>query len=112
MKLTNKQKLSKTIRWLRKEFPGPVSVYTKQVKLPIVGKMQILGDTERKAACFIIRLHKPSEYRVKMDTILHEWAHVLTWFDCKYEDHPNVWGEKYAGIYRSWLKWNIGRKEK
>lgn len=34
------------------------------------------------------------------DTILHEWAHALTWYDVRLDDHDAVWGAAYAQAYR------------
>ena len=112
MKLTQKQKLHKTVRWLRKTFPADLPVYTKHTILPKDGDYQIYGDTDRKPTYYLIRFHKSAKYATLIDTIWHEWAHVLTWFAAKYEEHPNEFGEAYARIYRAWLKWDFGRGDK
>ena len=79
------------------------SVYVEQRKLN-----KLCGDCSNKGGWFLIRLNKNDGYKVKIDTILHEWAHVLTWFDTECETHGNTWGEAYARIYRAWLKWDFG----
>jgi len=112
MRLTQEQRLRKTIRWLRKTFVPEkpfygACVYTEQRPLK-----NLCGDCSNKGGWFLIRINKKSSYQVKLDTLLHEWAHALTWFEHKYEEHPNVWGEAYARIYRAWLKWDFGRGEK
>ena len=106
MKLTQKQKLAKTICWLRKTFPASLPVYTRQVTLKKkCGDCGLICNETK----FLIRIDKNQPFGEKRDTILHEWAHTITWWECSRENHPNIWGEAYARIYRAWLKWDYGR---
>lgn len=107
MRLTQKQKLEKTIKWLRKTFPGDAPVYTRK---KIIKKA--CGTCNRLTNYFLILINPKFPYYIKMDTILHEWAHVLSWDTCKCEDHSDEWGRAYARIYRAWLKWDFGQGEK
>lgn len=64
---------------------------------------------------FVIFINKSKRcFQCNIDTILHEWSHLLTWF--KYggerEDHTSEWGVIHARIYREHCKWDFGRKEK
>jgi hypothetical protein len=107
--MTGLQKVNKTIKWLRKEFPARIPVYTVQRKL--VG---LCGDCTylRNADRFRIRIHKTDTYRLKLDTVIHEWAHALTWWPEPADDHSAAWGQEYARIYRAWIRWDFGRGEK
>ncbi len=114
MRLPQNQKLRKTIRWLRKEFPTYyLPVQTRQIALKDgCGDCGIHSSFKMQSDFFLIRINKNDTFQVKVDTLLHEWAHTLTWCDTEYEDHSGKWGEAYARIYRAWLKWDFGRGEK
>jgi len=45
-----------------------------------------------------------------LDSLLHEWAHVLAWFapDGE-EEHGEHWGLAYGKIYRAFVAWDYGR---
>lgn len=43
------------------------------------------------------KLHTRTEVE---DTVLHEWAHAMTWYDVRLDDHEAVWGAAYAQAYR------------
>jgi len=85
-------------------------VYTAQVQLTkLCGDCSLHSSFRLEKDYFLIRINAANKYEVKADTILHEWAHVLTWFDTELEPHGNTWGEAYARIYRAWLKWDFGK---
>ncbi len=109
MSLTNKQAWLRVIAWLWREFPvvGGVSVRSMILK-------ELCGD-----AClhhhkkFLIRINRKKSLEVRVDTLLHEWAHCLTWFGAeRNEDHGGEWGIAYAKIYSKFLEWNFGRKKR
>lgn len=109
MALTSQQKWLRTITWLRREFPSPF--------FPIRVRSQetpgLCGDTswDREKKRFLIRIGK-SILQVKLDTLLHEWAHCLTWFGANQkEDHSGEWGLCHADILRAFYKWNSRKKK-
>ncbi len=113
MSLTSKQAWLKTIRWLRKEFPAlfPIIVRSRVFK-SLFGDARLAykGDTPFR---FLIRINKKKNFDAKIDTLLHEWAHCLTWLgDGQDEDHSPEWGISHARIYRRFLEWDFGRKKK
>lgn len=63
---------------------------------------------------FIVSINKNRDFDVQFGTLLHEWAHLLTWFEYsgEREDHTSEWGVLYARIYREYFKWGFGRKGK
>ncbi len=105
MALTTKQKWLRTIAWLRRNFPAPynVSVESREIKEH--------GYTEFHGGLFIcIKINRRKSYNLKIDTLLHEWAHCLTWLgaESEIEDHSAEWGIAYAKLYRTFLEWDYG----
>jgi len=109
MKLSIAQKWRRTLIWLRREFPAqhPVTVRSRPLK-----KLQ--GETEyRKDCSFYVRIRSDTSLDMRIDTILHEWAHCLAWFGADQEEfHSGEWGLAYAKIYKAFLEWNFGREKK
>ena len=108
MKLTQLQKWLRTINWLRREFPPryPVRVRSRPLK-------DYSGDCSLRAFYFEIRINSKKPFTERIDTILHEWAHVITWFGAgQAEDHSDEWGLWYAKLYRNWDEWKYGKERK
>lgn len=106
MSLTTAQKWLRTIAWLRRNFPAGHVIYVQSKSLK---KDQ--GETELKGICFYIRIHRKQSFLSRIDSLLHEWAHCLTWFGAETdEDHSAEWGIAYAKIYRTFIEWNYGRE--
>ncbi len=62
---------------------------------------------------FLIRISKKKSFDARVDTLMHEWAHCLTWLgDGQNEAHSSEWGISHARIYRRFLEWDFGKKEK
>jgi hypothetical protein len=99
--LTKKTKWRKVTNWLRREFP-----------LSRVRVRQM--DMENQAECeyvnhrFEIVIQKKQCFNLRLDALLHEWAHALTWHGNDTDDHGSEWGLAYAMLYRAWLTWNYG----
>lgn len=110
MRLTKEQKWLWTIRWLRRNFPPTLPTYVKSAQ------MEDCGDTifSEDAEDFRIRVRSNHSLNLKVDTLLHEWAHVLTWFGAEFEteEHSAEWGVMYAKLYRTFIEWDFGRAEK
>jgi hypothetical protein len=108
MKLTTGQKWLRTIAWLRRNFP---SHYNTTIRSVPTGKCH--GYTEYDKCCFRIKIERRQSFYLRIDTLIHEWAHVLTWFGAEtHEDHSSEWGLAYAKIYRTFVEWNYGREVK
>lgn len=108
VKLTTTQKWLRTIAWLRRNFPAQKPVLVRSVILK-----RDNGDTDYIKRKFVIRIHPKQSINLRLDSLLHEWAHCLTWFGAETdEDHSSEWGITYAKILRTWLEWNYGREEK
>lgn len=108
MTLTTAQKWLRTINWLRREFP---SRYPVRIRSRILSGCS--GDCSFENRRFYIRIDSTKEYSEKIDTLLHEYAHALTWFGAgRAEDHSDEWGLWYAKLYRAWDKWEYGEKKR
>ena len=68
---------------------------------------------------FLIKIKKGQCYEVKMDALVHEWAHAMTWFGAEASclgynpqanEHGAEWGIAYAKLYSGFEEWNYGRK--
>lgn len=105
MRLTNRQKWLRTIAWLKNAFPAqkPTSVRTCTID------KNILGSAELVAGRFEVEIQKNLSFQIKMEVLIHEWAHVISWFGAGHEeDHPDDWGLAFAKIYRDFLEWEYG----
>jgi hypothetical protein len=108
MKLTTTQKWLRTIAWLRRNFPPVSAAYIKSVPMK-----KHHGYTELEVGYFQIKINCKQSFSLRIDTLIHEWAHVLTWFGAEtHEDHSTEWGLAYAKIYRTFVEWDFGRKAK
>lgn len=103
MKLTVDSKWRRSLSWLRREFPLSKRVRVRQMK------MKDQGETEYLNHCFEITIQKKQCLNLRMDTLLHEWAHALTWFGNDADPHGSEWGLAHARLYRTWLTWNYGQ---
>jgi hypothetical protein len=56
-------------------------------------------DEERETFVVSIREGIPHDYAV--DTLVHEWAHLLVWDAVQESDHGPIWGVAYARCYRA-----------
>jgi len=102
MKLTVDSKWRRTLAWLRREFPLDKKVRVRQLDMKDQGSCDYVNhrfEIEVRKQCFNLRV----------DTLLHEWAHASTWFGNDGDPHGPEWGLMFAKLYRSWITWNYGR---
>ncbi len=106
--MTNNQKWLKTLRWLRREFPAQRRVVVRSVCVA----EDCYGYVSLHREGFFVYVGKLLPGFIRLDTIIHEWAHVLAWFGRDQEEcHSDEWGLAYAKIYRAWIAWDFGRKK-
>ena len=108
MKLTNRQKWLRTIAWLKNAFPAqrPVSVASCKIDKELLGSVELVG------CCFKVEIGNTLSLNMRLEILIHEWAHVISWFGAGHEeDHPDDWGLAYAKIYREFIEWDFGRTE-
>ncbi len=116
--LTVHQKWERTKRWLRRRFtpPGPV-----RIRL-VCGLHNCAVTCESENAYrhrldsfpeyFHVQVRKEQSHTSKIDSLLHEWAHVLTWCGLDDDPHGEEWGLAHSRIYRAWCDWDYGQKKK
>ena len=107
MKLSKRQrKLWRyTIHQLKKNFSPGVPVEVRTVTTPgcdadCDGVMK-LGRMVK----ITIRINPNSVWKVKMDSLIHEWAHAMEWEanwtdDSPKLEHGETWGVWYSKIYK------------
>jgi len=62
---------------------------------PKWGESQWLGDR------YIIRIHEDSVGMAALDTLIHEWAHLLVWDATQESPHDDLWAVAYGRCYRA-----------
>ncbi len=93
----------RTLAWLRREHPLSKRVRVRQLDIKDQGSCDYINhrfEIEVKKQCLNLRI----------DTLLHEWSHAMTWFGNDADPHGSEWGMMYARLYRTWLTWNYGRE--
>lgn len=96
----------KTLKYLREHEAPLLPVKVRKRRLVgCVGLCSLVYDSEWNPQHFLIELD-PRQSRISIvDTLLHEWAHCLTWtYSTKVDDHSPEWGVNYARLYRAWEK--------
>lgn len=107
-RLTASQKWRRLLPWLRQEFPPrcKVRVRCRRIKREKDhGWTNLYGNPKR----FEVIIQSNRQLALRVDTIIHEWAHVITWSGNDTDDHGEEWGLAYARIYREFIKWDYGR---
>lgn len=74
-------------------------VQVRRLKLPC----HTDGDCELRDNKFRIRVQRSLPEHEAIETLLHEWGHVLAWDKGK-DPHGDEWGKAYSKVYRLFLK--------
>ena len=102
-------KWRKLLYWLRKTFPTdyPITVRCKDkiTKDNDLGMCIQFDDNSIR-----IDISNKQCFNLKVDALLHEWAHALTIDSKNIDEHGDDWGKTYSRIYRKFLKWNFGQE--
>lgn len=88
----------KARRWIAKAFPTTGSVTVK-----IVSRKQILdesdGTADETTAGYLIRIAADLSETTKIDTMMHEWSHIMVWDKTSDNYHHNpAWQRQYGAI--------------
>jgi len=102
-------KWAKTLKWIRRTFPPLRKTVIQSLSDKAIGGD--CGDAELVRGVWVIRINKQQCTTLKIDTLIHEYAHSLTvHLTTEGEDHHSPeWGLKYAQIYRAFWGWGYGR---
>lgn len=106
--MTITQKWRILLAWLHRNFSLANACHVRTIKI----SDKLCGSTDRDKKGFHIKIRQQQCFTLRVDTLIHEWAHALTWFGAEThnEDHSAEWGIQYAKIYRTFLEWNWGRE--
>ena len=93
---------------LKKHFPPGVPVQVQTVPASRLKGLEADCDATIKLGRMVkivIRINAKSPWKVKYDSLMHEWAHALEWSACWTDDSPKkehgeTWGVWYAKIYQ------------
>lgn len=93
---------------LKKNHPPlvPVRVYLRKIA-PVhdcVGYTMLKRDRNNRPMHFLIVVDSGHKWTIVKDTLIHEWAHAMTWSEHETaEDHGPEWGLAYARLYREFI---------
>ena len=90
----------RAVKLLSEKCPPPrLPVKVRRVRL----KRGIDGDCEKCVGHYYIRINRNLSESEAIDTLIHEWAHALSW-SIRGDDHCDEWGKAYSRVYRVFLK--------
>jgi hypothetical protein len=121
--MTMSQRKEVMVEWLSEEFPPPGPVRVRLVRYiapipegdtPLSADMRTRGDfgecwSDRGRYYIDISLARVTTHDALIDTILHEWAHLLAVKGGKLERHRRShhdaeWGISFARVYRGYIE--------
>jgi len=111
-KLTVDQKFRRILRLLRQDYPADYPIRVRRVENPLVGPDAPYGDCglinsdkPKNKRYYLIRLAKSNTWKQQFETLLHEWAHCLTWHLVEnHKDHGDIFHRKYGVLYRAYIE--------
>lgn len=92
------------IRYLKQHIPHPRG---KVIRVRTRIMATCYGTTNMDARTVRITVSPDQEHDAAIDSLIHEWAHML---DCKdlrderREEHRQSWGKHYATVYQHYWK--------
>jgi hypothetical protein len=114
MSISKQNNLKIAKKWLRKNF---TSLYPVRVVLvdkimykrkPWPDDVYGLTSFNEKCECFLIQILNNLNLEETIDTLRHEWAHVLSQHtECVegvYQEHDDIYWGYYGKIYRKWYE--------
>ena len=88
----------------------PVRVYVRD-SITRYSDADGYADISKTGKTYVIMIDSNQDQRSQIDTLLHEWAHLLDW-DARGVDkaadhdwHDGVWGKQFARTYRVFEAW-------
>lgn len=88
-------------RYLKKNLPSPA-----KCRIVLAPHLADEGETTLyKDGHFVIRIDASLKYGTIIDTLIHEWAHVLTLQPSSIKEHPQSYWVSHGKIYECFEKW-------
>lgn len=114
--MTTAQKWRKMLAWLRRTFPPLLPIRVRSVPAKRLHKREKwegccwLNTDVGKLGRYEIQVNRQMSTALRLDVLIHEWAHAMTWFGAEHtEAHSAEWGMAYARIYRAFCEWNYSK---
>jgi predicted mannosyl-3-phosphoglycerate phosphatase (HAD superfamily) len=95
-----RDRLLKMLNILEVKLPLPFSVRLVIRKLEEEHGYSDFRETPKRGRSFIIGICTGMESAQAEDTLMHEYAHCLSWFSTQ-EDHGPEWGVAFSRVYRA-----------
>ena len=88
---------------IRSVLPTNFPVVFRRVKISHCGECTLEG---KKKKYFLIKLNKDLEYQAMRETILHEYAHALSWSELHphTNNHDAHFGIEYSRVYQEMVE--------
>jgi len=118
--LTVDQKFRLIIRLLREQFPPEYPIRVRRVDNEIMmrggysatntpcGNCGVANENIPKSEnrrYFLIQLNRSTDWSTMFDTLLHEWAHTLTWHLVQdHKAHGDIFHRHYGNLYRAFVE--------
>lgn len=110
--LTVDQHFRLLLRLLRKGYPTEYPVRVRRITLPLQGPRAMQGmcyvansDKPKAQRYFVILIRNSDTWTAQRDTLIHEWAHALTWFQLPDgKEHGDAFARKYGVLYREFIE--------
>lgn len=96
----------KYISAIKQRYPAPFPVVIRTCRMPYGenGAGRDCGDCVLHKGKFFIRIGNHLDWSMRVDTLIHEYAHALNWSyrhnKTDEHDHEDPWGIWYARLYR------------
>ena len=84
---------------LKRKCPTRRRVIIRRVAMGAHGSTSLTDDEQTITVC----IRRGDSARTQIETLIHEWGHVLEYDRQGY--HGDVWGAGNAAAYRAWLEW-------
>lgn len=90
------------IRVLRDRVPARYPVHVRRIAVP-GGYVADCSFIHRPTKHFLIRISPTPCQQCLTDSLVHEWAHALSWSDSHpcLTDHDEVYGVAWSRVYRA-----------
>ena len=110
--LTVAQQFRILLRRLRLDFPPEHPVRVRRLNRDMLGADAPYGlcglsnqGKPKAERYFVIWVRNSDPWNVQSDTLIHEWAHCLTWYQmADGKDHGDLFARKYGVLYRAYIE--------
>lgn len=94
------------VRYLKENLPHPKG---KPVRVRTRNMASLFGSCNIDGSGCNIAIHKGQPHDCAIDTLCHEWAHMLDLHDRRQrvtmrEEHRQSWGKHYARVYQHYRR--------